>query len=644
MTRCGSRREGVERARGHAGPALLALRVALLLALLAGLLGLTRPDATAAEARPRQADFSTVGVYGIGLPPRGAAGEEAFGFCDINLPKIAYFGTDREPRNLSGRIREGKINLPIIYPFDRLSHSRPLAEYVANADVIMRSLEPDLGSIQAVILGEENVLANRGLEILNGLYEHITAHWPVAVYQWLQEPAPPAELKADGWVLDPYGCSREGFRRLLTKHLVTGKPVIDCIVASPYRDAPLEPKSRWQVEICREFNVPMCFYCVYDPNMEGQGSAYAWWSTDAPRIVACRQWLLGVVKEAHGTAAGALPLPTAERSDGHPIRVAGDETGRYHYAEDFSGTTFVNYADIDGFRSLRWDALRKAFILEPRRDPKESVTLTYHFYSDSEMAQPRARLLAQTGGAAAITLALSRDGRTWSSPATAQNRAEAPAEGALEAGDDEFRGKEFWVRIAGTVPGDASAVIDNLAITCQVTPPPERQVVLQPDQEGRVTYADDFQSQDYLHLGQIDNAESLFWTYLEHEGGYVLGIRGTGQRVVISRKFVAAVPLENIKVRMRSFANQRNLASCNTLAVSLEGQNRLWEDSTADKEADANGGFRGWLTLDLSADPRAQAVREFWVHMEMRGGGRASSESSATNLLYALQVQASPRR
>ncbi|HID06861.1 MAG TPA: hypothetical protein EYP10_06905, partial [Armatimonadetes bacterium] len=272
---------------------------------------------------------------------------------------------------------------------------------------------------------------------------------------------PHPKLRADGWIIDPYGFDRKRFRRYLMKYLVTGKPVINCITASPDPGAPFGITSQEQVDVCREFNVPMFFYCV-DPKW---GSPAVWLHSDDPAIAKCREWLLKVVDEAHRTDTTQLPLSTANYSTGQPIEVAGDENNHFVYLDDFSTLQFVDDATIRGFLNLRWDGIAESLSVEPRDQRVNSVQLIYHFQSEFEMYDMQAELsgeLVSTSGVK-TSLALSLNGWRWEDEQsieipkvtrrTARRLRKQPftliSSFRNRAG---YRSNEFWVRVQVELP------------------------------------------------------------------------------------------------------------------------------------------------------------------------------------------------
>jgi hypothetical protein len=202
-------------------------------ALLAGLLVLLRAPSQAQP--PPRLSFRTVGFYGTQLD----IGDFAFWKFTYLQPAhkshLAWYN-----QALQGAAAAGQLNLVGLYAFDRVSHKRPVEEYLANTDALLEGLRRDL--IYAVCPCEENVTWNNGLAILNALYDRITSRWKLPCYQWLTAPDPPyGKLKADGWIFAAYGLDYESFGRHLAKFVLTGKPVVACVNAtSPVGITPAE--------------------------------------------------------------------------------------------------------------------------------------------------------------------------------------------------------------------------------------------------------------------------------------------------------------------------------------------------------------------------------------------------------------------
>jgi len=143
---------------------------------------------------------------------------------------------------------------------------------------MLQEVNPDC--LYAITLGEEQVYWQGWGEALAALYHRCKKRWPdLPVYQWwspMQVPNVRAEggwvaLPADGWVIDLYGQPREEFEKKVVMCLETRKPLIHIAWASPewpeYCGAESWDKGGRkifddQVEICREYNVPVAYFCT----------------------------------------------------------------------------------------------------------------------------------------------------------------------------------------------------------------------------------------------------------------------------------------------------------------------------------------------------------------------------------------------
>lgn len=595
-----------------------------------------------AQAQTTSLSFSEVGVYGT-----------HFDFCDYSVYKIIYMGERAKPERLppfAEKLRTtraaGRKNLVGLYTFDRVKHAMPVAEALANTDAVLAAL--DLADVHALFLSEENVTWGKGLEVLNALYDHIKTRYPrLPVYQWLTSPAGPhAKLRADGWVYDYYNAGREPFRRKMTEYLVTGKPFIMCLNASPDVSLFHEPNggavSQEQLDVCREFAIPTFYYCV---DLKW-GSPAIWLHSNAPEIVPWREWLLGAVDEIHHTDTSRLPQLSAQYTDGHPIEAAGDVQNHFEFTERFDSVRFVSDATLRGFLNWRWDGGREQLVAERRAGDGEFAQLYYHFTSDFHMSRISAvlsgRLLSHT--VPPPVLALSVTGHNWPHAAVAAPDGTLPSdtELRLSAEDDtDFLGQDLWVRVTCPVGELRQPIlaIDTLKVTCTVEPPERREISLEPSRKGAVHYRDTFDSQKYLHLAHIENAEQLTW-----DRGLIgtHGVAGRGNRVGLKWKLVCEKPLSEIRVAVTGTANRKNLGSHNTVAVSLDGETKLAEDTTADKPANSQGTYQGTLTLDLTAESRCQGVSELWVHVDMTNNSGAKTRRS--NTIETLEVWAKAAR
>ncbi len=558
-------------------------------------------------AHAAELDFSKVGIYG-----------RDFECCDFTVLK---FFAPRDADTYQGyakRVREaaerGQFVLVGLYTYDRVSLSKPIEEYVANTDELLSQL--DLSLVDAVCLSEENIIWNNGLEVQNRLYDHVKQQYGLTVYQWYTPyDVPNAKAKADGWIIDPYRWQTQAFRKYLMKYLVTGKPVINCINASPE----IEPweASQDQVDVCREFNIPMFFYCV-DPL---QGSPFIWMKTDEPSMARWRGWFFETRTMAHATDTAKLPLPSANYSPGQAVEVAGNEENAFEYADDFLGLKFIDDATLTGFLSLRWDGEQERLGLLASPAPPAAASLTYHFWSEFEMRNPSvaATFEAEPQSGAALEVTVSADGHTWQ-------------DADLDQPAADFAGRNLWVRFtmtaSGGKPGTPAGWLSDLAVRSDCVPPPARQVQIVPaHRRGNFEYRDDFQAQRALHLAQIEGGEDLEW---ERGRVQVYGTEGRTVRSTLRWQFVSEKPMTDIRVAIESYSHQQ-LGAHNEIGVSLDGEDILTGETTAGKEDEGGrtpGRYIGTIKFDLSDDARFQGITEFWVHFTMINNARVRTNRS----------------
>ena len=538
-------------------------------------------------------DFSKVGIYG-----------RDFECCDFTCFKFRYPADGDQLAKYADIVRaahdRGQYVLVGLYTYDRVTLSKPIEEYIANTDALLDALPLDL--IDAVFLSEENIVWNNGLEVQNRLYDHVKQKYPLTVYQWFTPyDVPNAKCRADGWIIDPYRLMAQDFRKYLMKYLVTGLPVINCINASPE----IEPweSSQDQVDVCREFSVPMFFYAV-----DGlQGSPFVWMSSDDPRLARWRGWFFRIREICHATDTSLLPLPSADFSPGKAVEVAGGEDNRFEYADDLLTLKFIDDATITGFRSLRWDgAGERLGVLAGAR-----ASLTYHFWSDFEMRGPvlEAAFEPVAGSGATLTASCSTDGQTFADLPLGQPLA-------------DFAGRNLWVRLelagGAAEAGQVGGWLSEVTVRGECVPPDEPVVRIAPlNRRGRFEYTDDFQAPRALHLAHIDGGQFLEW---ERGKVQVRGHDAETVRSTLRWRFVAERPIQDLHIVVESYSH-RQLGARNDIGVSLDGETPLVSETTSGRE-DASGRYVGTIEFDLSADERFAGATEVWVHFTMVNSSR----------------------
>jgi len=181
-----------------------------------------------------------------------------------------------------------------------------------------------------------------------------------------------------------------------------------------------------------------------------------------------------------------------------------------------------------------------------------------------------------------------------------------------------------------------------LQVTCQVEPPERREIELHPDDQGHLSYRDDFQTQKHLHQAEIDALDLLEW-----HRGYVgtHGVKGKSVKVTLRQKFVSTEPVTSVRVAMTSTAH-RALGSFNTVGLSLDGKEPLLTETTLGKEKKEGRGagkYSGALEIDASDDPRFAEVTEFWVHLGMNNTCGANTRTSNRIQEYEAHCRTAPK-
>ncbi|MBD3293278.1 MAG: hypothetical protein GF393_10160 [Armatimonadia bacterium] len=533
-------------------------------------------------------DFSTIGMYG-----------QDFDVLDFTCLK--YFpkpdNYDRYVERIEQAHERGQFVLICLYTYDRVTLEGPIEEYQQKTSELLAALPLEL--VDAVCLSEENIAWNNGLEIQNQLYDHVKSEYPdLTVYQWFTPyDTPHAGVRADGWIIDPYRLNTQDFRKYLMKWLATGLPVINCVNASP--SVGHFQSSQDQVDVCREFNVPMFVYAVDDE----QGSPYIWMDTDDPRLAQWRGWFYRVREQCHETDTSRLPLSSAQYSYGIPVEVAGNETGAFEYADDFGGQKLIDDATIDGFLNTQWAHLERRLGVKGG----SVVTLTWHLWSVFEMRETAVSIAAD---GAEVGLQYSADGVTW-------------LDGSLGETLGDFAGQNLWVRLNVSAEGEEMAWLDDLSITGRNVLPEEPVVQITPHRRGAFEWVEDFESTRSMHLAQIEGGADLQWSRAK------VGIRGQeGKRLqpTLRWHFVADRPIERASVAIESYSH-RSLSARNEFGISLDGETPLLTATTSGREDDS-GRYVGTIEFDLSENEAFEGATEFWVHATLINGAAVKTNPS----------------
>ena len=615
------------------------------------------------QVSQRALDFSTVGFYGTWLP----IGD--FGFLKFSYSKpehtrrLAVYSTLLRQAASAGQ----KVILGL-YTFDRVSHSRPIEEYVANTNALLEALPRDL--IYAVCPSEENVTWNNGLKVLNALYECVHGRWGLRCYQWLTMPDPPhGKLKADGWILDAYGMRRERFRRHLAKFVVTGKPVVVCVNATPPSARHAAEKilpgaegsaAEEQMEVCEEFNVPVFFYAV-DRKF---GSVWAWMRDDDEETVACRRWVMSWIERAHKQRERTGPAASADYMEARPMEVCGGKDNRFAVNYDFASASFLDYAGVEGLTRLQWDGIAETLRvsgptlsqtinaagkggsehqisrrLGPPLRPR-LVVLYWHIVSPLNIVALKASAkvkLEGRGATARVWVGGDLIHRQVAQRVLPRGVEELRLEQAMP---EDWRGQEAWVGVEFEAPRGGVVVVSQVEISGQTEPPADKSVRLSLGPEVAVVYRDDFKSPKLIHFSEVDRPDELRW---RPGAWYITGRKGGPNRVRIRIHFVADKPIADGEVRVGALAWTKAHAARIICALSADGERALVQRDTAKLPQDKKyHRFVGTISLPFSEAAGIKGRRDFWLVIEMVNG--SGVKAGPSNLLNFIEVRASGGR
>ncbi|MFA6567211.1 MAG: hypothetical protein WCS96_03290 [Victivallales bacterium] len=172
--------------------------------------------------------------------------------------------------------------------------------------------------IFAVTPDEENISWNGQPDLMNQIGDYIRSEFRIPVYQWFTEPLPPSlEIRADGWVLDPYSVATPSFYSHLEAYILYGKPVVPMLWASghfnygqpaiPFTFAELTRSSHAQMDYCRALKLPVIIFAV---TQKPWGSVPAWFGkAETPEEQQYRDFFKKYLAEMQTSDAPAVTVP-----------------------------------------------------------------------------------------------------------------------------------------------------------------------------------------------------------------------------------------------------------------------------------------------------------------------------------------------
>ncbi|MCX7599028.1 MAG: hypothetical protein N2512_09210 [Armatimonadetes bacterium] len=588
--------------------------------------------ATASSADAPPLTFRTVGFYGIHLP----VGDFAFLKFDYGGPE-----DDKRIPGYNALLEEvaqaGQKAIVGLYTFDRVTHKRPVEEYVRNTEALVGGLRQDL--VYAFCPSEENVTWNNGLEILNALYDAVKRKSDRPCYQWLTMPDPPhGKLKADGWILDAYGFTYDSFRRHLARFVVTGKPVIVCVNAT-------SPKVPWaaegilvgdpgspaedQMRVCREFNVPVFFYAVG----KEFGNVHEWFHDDEELTARSRRWALQWINRAHAEPPGILPLRSADYLDGRPMEVCGGADNVFRARFLFDDTDFLDFAGVEGLLSLRWDGFAERLFVEGAGTPRRAF-IFWHLAAPFEMENLRAEVKGTFAGEGTqVAVGLCPTLVHWHGQVV--NAAPEEKEFAATAAiPQDWHGRHAWLMVELRAGPGGQVALEAVEVTGRTQPPAEKIIRLAPGPQPAVLYRDDFTTPKLMHFAEIDRPRELHWRPGQW---YTTGADGDVNRVRLRLHFVSDKPLADGEVRLGATAWTRDHASRVVAGLSANGNDILVSrDSSKLPQEEQWARFNGVIVLPLAESPKLVGGREFWLILDLISESGVKAGPSA--MLNFLEV------
>lgn len=574
----------------------------------------------AVVAAPAPLDPTTIGVYGT-----------CYDFCGFSVYKLFWHGSklpnEAQVEAFNQRLRdtrdEDRQNLLLLYPFDRVSYAEPLENYLGYLDQALAKL--DLDAVDVLCLAEENVTWHNGLTILNALYDRAKERTKVPVYQWLTMPDPPhPDLRADGWIIDPYGFDGPKLRRYLTRFLLTGKPVIGCLTASPDPNAPFDITVEQQFEVYREFAVPMFFFCV-DQKF---GSPNLWLMSDEPGIVRARQWLMQQVELLSSLPKPLTPRSTTAYSDGSAVTVCGGPDLSFTFTEAFENTRFLDDTVIRGLDGLRWVRESRQILLRPQVSRLPEIALRYHFTSPFPITHPRVELGGELDADTELRVGLMPTNLKGAESVTASEHGPFTLVlPATEVGRDPIEG--FWVNL--TAFGHGGVKLDRLTVTGQTVPPAEK--VWRLDPTAHPAAVETFDCPQYVHLAEVEG-DPPEW---RRGAVWMHGIEGRGSRGTITWKLVSPTPLESLRVTIEGRTNTRFLAGHTTATLLTEDGTEL-----ATVKAEGEGNRSGWLNDSLGLSAEALPIGTTTLRLRLQLSNSSGKLTNTSSEVRRITIDAVP--
>ena len=597
--------------------------------------------------------YARLGVYGGGPASH-------FDYCvaKIFLPdefpnkKQWWAGLKAERQALPG---SSKINIYTLY-LDLKSAEYTFEIGKRRVDAWLKP-EPGVETypqlIPAVCLEEENE-PHRDKKRLEELARYVRSTYGIAVFQWWSPylVADPG-LTADGWIFDHYFSEYPDFRKRLMKHVVLDKPVInmlwatdpawDSYAAGRFADtAALMTNVDDQFRTCMEFNVSTAAFAVASRH----GSVNAWLGSSTPDMIRLRNWLATKRKQMRAFGPGDLPLASANFSDRarYAVAVGGDPEEPSVYEEDFSSFRWIDDADLTGFLDLKLASLPErepgVLLAKTRAARPVEATLTYRFESYFPLQRVEVKLAGAAPAASRSRnqIALSLDEQDWS--LKAEQAGNDDVQPVLLKADETFLvgRRTFFLRITMTnnaqADGAAANVLDRLVVRSVHKAPSNAAGRFAEHYHGILAYADDFSTQRWKPLGQVNVSHATHGGY--NGSGFWIGmVGGSAASTKLVQRFTAPRQLKALTVTVRGRVNSRDLGGGLVLGVAPRGGQIQWRTGTADLPR----GIHDTFVLKLPPEALVE-LRDFDVHVILRSTSGVEGGAKACASLGELSLRA----